>query len=127
MSIGIASNGCVNVKLRVLIAELHSSQCLVCRSSDRSSGQELPQDRQHFGFAPQQPYLRSINADSTQAMKQALERFSTDKDREHTHPQGQLAASCKPTPACPSFSEQIRASFIRPGDVLCHPINAAST
>lgn len=56
-------------------------------------------------------------------MKHALERFSVDRESESTHPQGQgqLAADRQPTAPRPSFSEQIRASFIRPGDALCHP------
>lgn len=60
-------------------------------------------------------------------MKQALERFSIDKEGDRAHPQGQgqLAAAGKPTQPRPSFSDQIRASLIRPGDTFSHPTQAA--
>lgn len=53
-------------------------------------------------------------------MKEALSRFSSDKELkfepEHQQGQEQLAESPKQTPPSPSFSQQIRASFGKSGD-----------
>ena len=68
--------------------------------------------------------MGEFNTESVQAMKDALSRFSSDKELKfepgQQPAQEQPDQSPKPSPPRPSFSQQIRLSFDRSGDAPQH-------